>query len=309
MSSISRSTRAVAAAAGLLLACARSSPESEEPEFASADAAVQALVKAARSPDPEAFVAVLGADADDVVHTGDPVADRTGKERFVKEFEAHHALVESGSPDRLTLEVGADRSPFPIPLRKAGGGWSFDVDAGREEILDRRIGRNELSAMQSMLAYVDAQREYYAWNPDNDALHHFASRLASTPGKHDGLYWDVGPNERQSPLGALFADAQEEGYTPGGATPAPYHGYYFRALTGQGSHADGGAYDYVAQDRQIGGFALVASPADYGNSGVMTFLVNHEGVVFQKDLGEKTAELVAKMKVFDPDETWTRVKE
>jgi hypothetical protein len=197
---------------------------------------------------------------------------------------------------------------MPIPLVQDAAGWWFDASRGREEILNRRIGRNELSAVQVCLAYVDAQREYYVRDPDGDALLQYAQRFRSTPGKRDGLYWDAQPDEPPSPLGALVARAEAEGYPtkrPSGAR-IPYWGYYYRIVKAQGPHAPGGAYDYVVRGNMIGGFALVAYPAEYGASGVMTFIVSHDGVVYQKDLGPGTAAAARALTRFDPDPSWSR---
>jgi hypothetical protein len=188
--------------------------------------------------------------------------------------------------------VGKDNWPLPIPIVKDGAGWRFDTLAAKAEILNRRIGRNELSAIQAVQAYVDAQREYYLRNPQNDKLLHYAQRIISTQGKRDGLYYPTKSGEPPSPLGALFA---------GGRT---YHGYRYRILKQQGPDAPGGAYDYVAQGKMIGGFALVAYPASYGSSGVMTFLINHDGVVYEKDLGPDTAQSVQEITRFNPDKSW-----
>jgi hypothetical protein len=206
------------------------------------------------------------------------------------------------------LTVGRDEWPMPIPLVRDAAGWWFDTSRGREEILNRRIGRNELSAVQVCLAYVDAQREYYVRDPDGDALLQYAQRFRSTPGKRDGLYWDVRPDEAPSPLGALVARAEAAGYPtkrPSGGR-IPYWGYYYRIVKAQGSHAPGGAYDYVVRGNMIGGFALVAYPAEYGASGVMTFIVSHDGIVYQKDLGPGTAAAVRALTLFDPDPSWSR---
>ena len=211
-----------------------------------------------------------------------------------------------GEDGDTVLQVGADDWPFPIPLVKSDGGWRFDTAAGKDEILDRRIGANELSAIQACLAYVDAQREYYQRNPDHASLLHYAQKLASTPGKRDGLYCDTKPGEEESPLGTHFARAWANGYAAPGKG-APYHGYYFRLLTAQGPDAAGGAYDYLAHGELIGGFALVGYPAKWDNSGVMTFPVNHDGVVFENDLGPDTAAAAKAIKTFNPDDTWKRV--
>ena len=275
--------------------------------FPSPEAALAALVQAVRAGDAAALLRVLGPDARALIASGDEVADRRSRERFVHAYDDAHRLDEV-APGRLALTVGRDEWPMPIPLVQDAAGWWFDASRGREEILNRRIGRNELSAVQVCLAYVDAQREYYVRDPDGDALLQYAQRFRSTPGKRDGLYWDAPPDEPPSPLGALVARAEAEGYPakrPGGAR-VPYWGYYYRIVKAQGPHAPGGAYDYVVRGGMIGGFALVAYPAEYGASGVMTFIVSHDGVVYQKDLGPDTAAAARALTRFDPDPTWSR---
>ncbi|MFI5317233.1 MAG: DUF2950 domain-containing protein, partial [Myxococcota bacterium] len=194
---------------------------------------------------------------------------------------------------------------FAIPLVRKGDQWHFDAAAGRKEILARRVGRNELATIQVCLAYVDAQREYGSKDRNADGLFEYAKKFRSTPGQQDGLYWPAEPNEPESPLGEFVADARSEGYA-GKPAGTPYHGYLFKILTAQGPHAAGGAYDYLVRGRMLGGFALVAYPAQYGNSGVMTFLVNHDDVVYSKDLGPDTKKIAAAMKRFDPDSTWKK---
>src|SRR5262245_57754776 len=194
--------------------------------------------------------------------------------------------------------VGPDDFPLAIPIVPDGPSWRFDTAAGKEEILNRRIGQNELNTIQVCLAYVDAQREYYARDPDGNGLLQYSQAFASSKGRRDGLYWETKAGEAPSPLGALVSRARGQGYTKQSAGPVPYWGYYFRILTSQGKDAPGGAYDYLAQGRMIGGFALVAYPAQHGVSGVMTFIVNHDGVVYQKDLGRNTAEVARAMRQF-----------
>ncbi len=275
--------------------------------FASPEAAVQALIAAAKTGEPKALLPILGPEAKPIVDSGDPVADRDALADFVKGYEEANTL-EKTSETQVTLATGKDAWPLPIPIVKDDAGWRFDTEAGDDEILARRIGRNELSTIQVCLAFVDAQREYYDRDPEKSGLLHYASRVASSPGKRDGLYFPTQDGEDPSPLGELFAKARAEGYRKGEkGKPMPYHGYIFRLLDGQGPHATGGAYSYLANGKLLGGFALVAAPASYGNSGVMTFLVNHDGVVFEKDLGPNTAALASAIKLFDPDETWKRV--
>jgi hypothetical protein len=224
----------------------------------------------------------------------------------VQAYEEAHTLVQSGDT-KVMLQVGKDEWPFPIPLVKGSTSWRFDSKEGKEELLNRNIGRNELDVIQVCLAYVDAQREYYMRNPQGDALLQYASKFLSTQGKRDGLYWETTADEPPSPFGPLVARARGEGYKHAGRKPTPYHGYYYKMLTRQGPNAPDGAYDYVVRGKMIGGFAMVAYPAQYGSSGIMTFIVNHDGVVYEKDLGPNTTALAQSMTKFDPDETWKKL--
>lgn len=274
--------------------------------FGSPEDAAQALAAASRAGDVKSLESILGPGSASLLRSGDAVADRRGRERFAQAY-AEASRVERQGDAKAILLIGKDEWPMPIPLVKGEGGWRFDARQGREEVLNRRIGRNELSAVQAMLAYVDAQREYYLRNPRKDKLLHYAQKFDSTPGKRDGLYFPTKAGEPPSPLGPLFASARAQGYTKDGdGMPDPYHGYRYRILKRQGAEAPGGAYDYVVQGRMIGGFALIAWPASYGNSGVMTFIVNHDGVVYEKDLGPDTAQAAAKITRFNPDKTWKR---
>jgi hypothetical protein len=266
--------------------------------FASPEEAAQALVAAVRADDTAAILAVLGPDAKDVVRSGDAAVDKQARERFAKAWGEANKLERAGEAMALVV-IGKDGWIFPFPIVKEDASWHFDSSEGKEEILNRRIGRNELSAIKAVQAYVDAQREYYLRNPQRDKLLQYAQRFASSPGKRDGLYYPVKSGEPVSPLGPLF-----DGPKGGAAKRTPYHGYYYRILKGQGTEAKGGAYSYAAQGRMLGGFALVAWPAVYGNTGVVTFLVNHDGVVYQKDLGPGTAAAAARIKVFNPDKSW-----
>jgi hypothetical protein len=274
-------------------------------QFATPEKAVSALVKGAKSQDQKKLLTVFGPNGKAVVSSGDPVADANARDNFVSAYEAKHGLELEGDGSQ-TLVIGNDDWPFPIPLINKGGKWQFDTAAGLDEILSRRIGRNELAAIQVCLAYVQAQNEYASLDPAGLGPHVYAQRIVSKPGKKDGLYWPTGEGEPLSPFGDLAAKASAEGYKAG-QTPIPYHGYYYRILTRQGANAPGGAYNYLAQGKMIGGFALVAYPAQYGNSGIMTFIVNQDGTVFQKDLGPQTDKLARKIESFDPDQTWTKV--
>jgi len=276
--------------------------------FSSPEEGVKALIDAARKNDTKGILEILGADAKSIIESGDPVADNEGRQRFVKSYDEANKLVKSGEAE-MVLEVGKDEWPFPIPLVKETDGWRFDTQEGKEELINRRIGRNELDVIQVILAIVDAEREYYQRDPDGDKLLQYAQKLISTKGKRDGLYWETKPNEQPSPLGSLVAQARAEGYKGAGGKPIPYHGYYYKLLTGQGKDAPGGAYDYLVKGKMMGGFGVVAYPAQYGSSGIMTFIVNHDGVVYQKDLGPKTASIAQSMTKFNPDKSWTAVKQ
>ena len=274
--------------------------------FQSATEGVDQFVAAGRAKDMAALDKILGPDGRDILHSGDDQADRNTLDRFIAAYDAHHKLVQV-SPTRSNLVVGKDEWPMPIPLVKGPNGWSFDTAEGRTELLARRIGRNELSTIEACKAFVDAQREYAATDR-GDGLLDYAQRFVSTPGKQDGLYWPAKPGEPASPLGPLFVKAQAAGYAAGGkGKPQPFNGYYFRILTGQGPAAKGGAYSYMAHGKLMGGYALIARPATYGVSGVMTFIVNQDGDVFQKDLGPNTSAATAQIKTFDPGTGWKKV--
>ncbi len=273
-------------------------------DFSSADDAVAALLSAARDDSTKSLLHVLGNEAKPLIDSGDPVQDSNARRRFVAAFDAMHAL-EHGESGALTLVVGADQWPFPIPLVQKDSRWRFDGAAGAEEVVNRRIGGNELATIQSCLAFVDAEREYYMRNPQGAPLLQFAQKLVSSEGERDGLYWPTREAEVPSPLGASFAQARAEGYFSGASTrDDPYHGYLYKLLVAQGPNAEGGAYEYVVRGTMLGGFALLAFPADYGASGVMTFIVSHTGVVFSKDLGPDTAAAAAAIDIFDPDPSW-----
>jgi hypothetical protein len=271
--------------------------------FPNPDDAASALAAAVKSGAKQDMLKVLGADGEDIVDSGDDVADAAARGKFTAAYDAKHSVKMDGK--KATLIIGADDFPFPVPLVQAKSGWEFDSDEGRQEILYRRIGRNELDTIQTSLAFVDAEDEY-ADKDRGNGVGVYAQRIVSSPGKKDGLYWPSDAND--SPLGQLAADASAEGYKAGDE-PRPYHGYYYRILTQQGASAPGGAMSYIVDGKMIGGFALVAYPADYGNSGVMTFIVNHAGTVYQRDLGEDTTARVKSMTSFDPDKTWTKADE
>jgi hypothetical protein len=275
--------------------------------FASAEEAVKAAITAVKSNDDKEVLAIFGPEAKDVMFSGDPVADKQRREKFISAYDQKNSLAKEG--DKMVLSVGEKDWPFPIPLVKKGDQWFFDTKSGKEEILNRRIGQDELDTIQTMLAIVDAQREYAMYDRDGDGVLEYAEKFRSDPGKKNGLYWETKEGEEPSPLGALVAQAKAEGYKGGSKNnPVPVHGYYYLILKKQGKHASGGAFDYVVKGQMIGGFAVVAYPAKYGNSGVMTFLVNYEGVVYQKNLGKNTEKIAKAMKTFDPDKTWTKAQ-
>jgi Protein of unknown function (DUF2950) len=286
-----------------VLALAMASVANAQQSFKTAQEAVDALVSAAKTGDRKRILTVLGRDGADIVSSGDPIADASARNRMIESYDAKHQVVMEGT-DKAVLIIGQEDWPFPIPLVRKDSAWRFDTAAGREEILYRRIGRNELSAIETCLAYVDGQQEYAEQGVAGNGV--YAQRIVSRTGKKDGLYWPAQPSADESPLGELAASAAAEGYRVG-QQRAPYHGYYYKVLTRQGRNASGGALDYVVRGRMIGGFALVAYPAEYGNSGIMTFLVNHQGNVYEKDLGPNTARIAAGMTAFNPDNTWRRV--
>jgi hypothetical protein len=276
--------------------------------FATPEAAVRAFAAAMESNDENELLSIFGMAGKELISSGDPVRDKQRRETFIADYNRKNKLAQEGS--RMILNVGEKDWPFPIPLVKQGDQWFFDTKAGKEEILNRRIGENELSTVQTLLAIVDAQREYAMHDRNNDGIREYAEKFGSDPGKKNGLYWTTQPGEAPSPLGELVAEARAEGYRRSGTQqgPIPFHGYYFRILKKQGKHAAGGAFDYVVKNKMIGGFAVVAYPAAYGSSGVMTFIVSHEGMVYQKDLGKNTAKTATAMTSFDPDKTWKKVE-
>ena len=271
--------------------------------FDTPDQAADALVSALRTWSRDQFKTLLGSEAEEEIGSGDDVADRNDAQRFLKAYDERHHL-ETEKDGRVTLVVGSDDWPLPIPIVKENDKWRFDGEAGREEIINRRIGRNELDVIEVCRAFVDAQKEYALANPNNSPVNEYARRFLSDDGKKNGLYWPTAEGEMPSPLGPFVAAAVEQGYSAAapkaGDEPRPYHGYCYHMLTAQGPGAKGGAMDYIVNGRMIGGFAAVAYPADYGNSGIMTFIVNQDGVVYQKDLGDDTEKMAKAMQSFDP---------
>lgn len=294
-------------AASLVLAPVRAAGQQH---FQSPEAGLKSLIDAVKANDRDRLLAIFGHDADDLVFSGDEVADREAMAHFVRETKQRTNLVKVDEAT-VIIQFGKDDASFPIPLVKDGSGWRFDTAAGKEEMLNRRIGRNELQAIAVCHAYVDAQREYASKDRNGTGVREYAQKFRSAPGKQDGLYWEVSANEAQSPMGPWVAMATSEGYAHKGpdTEPMPFHGYFFRILTAQGPHAPEGARSYIADGHMTGGFALVAYPAQHGSGGVMTFMVNQLGIVFQKDLGNKTAEIAAAMTQYDPDDSWHPVEE
>ena len=275
--------------------------------FASPEDAVHALTVAVNNHDSAALAAIFGPGFD-TIESPDPVQEQNELTAFGQRLNASHNI-ERTATNQCILEVGEDRWPFAIPIvQKEGGSWFFDTDAGDDELLNRRIGRNELDALKSVRVYVDAQREYASKDRKGDQVLEYAQKLVSSPGAKDGLYWPTGDDGEISPLGPFYAEAQSRGYfkkTAETEGPQPFHGYLFKILTRQGKNAPGGKYDYIINGHMIGGFALVAWPAEYGNSGIMTFIVNQQGRVYQQDLGAKTDKVAPDIKAYDPGPGWT----
>lgn len=270
--------------------------------FSSFKEAVEAFVGAIRSGNSTELLAILGTGSEQIISSGDEVADKAERQRFIEKYDLKHSLSESG-PHQLTLNIGQEEWPLPIPLVELKGKWYFDGAAGKDEILYRRIGHNEIAAIGVCRGVVAAQHDYAASAHDDVRAGNYAQRIVSEPGKQNGLYWEVKQGEPLSAAGPLLARAAEEGYDASkGRTP--YHGYLYHLLNGQGPHAKGGAKPYVIDGKMSGGFGLVAYPSDYRVSGVMTFIVNEDGVIYQKDLGEKTSEVAGKMSEYDPDSSW-----
>ncbi len=274
--------------------------------FPSAAEASKALITALQTNDQPALLSILGADAKEIVSSGDEVEDKNNRAAFVQRYQQMHRLITE--PDgSTTLYIGAENWPTPIPLVHKGSAWYFDTAAGKQEILYRRVGRNELAAIQVCRELVDAEKEYYAQPHDGDAGKQYAQKLYSDPNKHNGLYWEPAPGEAESPIGPLVASAADEGYTQGPAQqPEPFQGYYFGVLTGQGASAPGGARSYIVDGKMTGGFAFLAYPAEYRSSGVMTFIVDQDAIVYEKDLGPRTAEIAKTLTQYDPDATWRK---
>ncbi|MGZ4841776.1 MAG: DUF2950 domain-containing protein [Candidatus Angelobacter sp.] len=311
--------------AGTLPANSATSVEGKQSMFATPEEARQALMNAAKAKDQASLADIFGPDYDKLL-SGDAIQDNRELEQFAAALDQSAKLEPAPGGEKVTLTIGADNWPFPIPITKQGDKWRFDTAAGRDELLNRRIGENELSAISTCRAYALAQWEYFTeGDHDNDGVAEYAQHFSSTPGQKDGLYWETAEGEKLSPMGALVAAARLEGYPVGQRKNAasaaagkddaatrqrtPYHGYYFKILKSQGPHAPGGKYDYVINGNMIAGYALIAYPDKWGSSGVMTFIVNQQGRVYQKNLGADTEKVAAGIKAYDPDATWKLVKE
>ncbi len=299
----------VVAVAMLLLGAFSASLAAGTPQksFPSPEEAVKSLVAAVRANDEKEMFAILGPGSRELISSGDEVADRAGREKFLKAYDQLNGL-QKETGDTMVLHIGADNWTMPIPIIKKGTTWLFDIDKGKKEILNRRIGRNELHVIEVLYAYVDAQHEYASKDCRGGGKVEFAQKLISTEGNRDGLYWEAKEGEEESPFGPLIAQATREGYNKKSSL-SPFHGYYFKILKGQGKHAEGRRYNYVVKGKMILGFAIVAYPAEYGNSGVMTFMLNQEGTIYEKNLGKNTRRTAETIKIFDPDKTWTKVRE
>lgn len=280
--------------------------QSNEKTFASPGDAVLALYNAVKSNNQQALSAIFGSNSGPILHTGDDVADKNMATNFIKRYDEMHRVVVE--PDQTAaLYIGADNWPLPIPIVKnSSGAWYFDTEAGAKEILYRRVGRNENDAIEVLYTLVDAQREYASATRDGNNTKHYAVKFLSDEGKQNGLYWKTGDNDPPSPIGPLIVEAAGEGYNLKQGQQAPFHGYYYRMLTRQGPAAKGGAKDYLVNGQLTRGFAFVAYPAEYRNSGVMTFIVNQDGVVYEKDLGQDTAKTASAMTEFNPDQGWIK---
>ena len=313
---MSRATHRIAITARLVLlvlivplfACNRSDKPSFR-LFASPEDAGTALLGAAKSGDQNAALAIFGPESKEIIFSGDGVQDKAAIDKFNEAYGVMHRWRKMQDGTQVLL-IGADNFPFPIPLKKSDDGqWFFDTAAGKDEILSRRIGRNELAVIEVCGAVADAQAEYFSQPHDGGSKGQFALKFISDTGKQNGLYWEAPEGHPKSPLGPLAAFATAEGYSTKPNSHIPFHGYYFHMLTRQSAHAQGGAKDYVVNGKTVGGFAYVAYPAEYGNSGIMTFIINQDGVLLQKDLGTTTTETATAMSEFDPDADWRAVEQ
>jgi len=270
----------------------------QQETFSTPEQAAKALADANRNGNDDELLKILGPESADLIHSGDPVADSEAQKKFAAAYDAAHEW-ELSSDHKEVLLVGTEKWPLPLPLVHEGDKWRFDATSGRQEIINRRIGHNELNVIKVCRAYVEAQADFANVNPGK---HEYAQKFTSAAGQHDGLYWPVAEGEKESPLGTLMASAEAEGYA--GDKHVPYHGYFYKILKSQGANAHGGAKEYIVKDHMTGGFALLAYPAKYGDSGIKTFIVNQNGIVHEKDLGPQTAEVAKQITAYDPDKTW-----
>ena len=302
-----KQTVLLAAFAGLLAACSKQdTPDIPESRlFATPEAAVDAFVTALEGKDKQALMTIFGPEGNRLLSSGDAVADAADRDDFLQAYRDRHAIIAEG--ELRILNVGVNDWPLPIPLASQGGKWYFDTEAGAEELINRRIGENELGVISAAHGFVDAQKEYASMGRDGDEPGVYASKIISDPGSQNGLYWETAEGEPESPIGPFVAAAAAEGYDA--ATAEAYHGYRYRMLYKQGGNAPGGPREYFNNGRLTDGFALLAWPAEYGASGMKTFIVNQDGVVYEKDLGPETATAVATIESFDPDASWMKVEE
>lgn len=285
------------------------SQEEGQQTFTTPQDADKALYDGAKAADKDALLKVLGSSASGVLSSGDEVQDKQTRDFFTERYEQMHRWGKEAN-GTLVLYVGAENWPFPMPLTKASSGaWFFDSKNGAEEILYRRIGKNELATMRVSKMLFDAQKQYFEQSHDGDATHQYAQKVLSDPGKQNGLYWKVEEGQPESPIGPLVAYATGEGYGGQHDTPQPFHGYFYKIVNAQGANAKGGAKNYIVNGKMTAGFAVLAYPAEYRNSGVMTFMFNQDGILYEKDLGENTAEVAGQIKAFNPDSTWDTVTE
>jgi hypothetical protein len=293
----------------LLALVAQGCKSSNQTAYSTPQAAVDALVSAARSDNTDQLKAMFGPDAMEVLSSGDAVADEQARKRFLERYDQKHELVGGQEgPQSMQLLIGSDDWPFAIPIVMHKGAWVFDTEKGYQEIINRRVGRNEHDAVQVCLAIADAQREYAERDPAGKGIPVYAQKIVSDPGQKNGLYWPTKDGEKSSPLGELAAEASAEGYKAKQGQRIPYHGYYYRMLMKQGASADGGAREYLVNGVMIGGFAVIAWPAEYDSSGVMTFIVNQDAQVYEQDFGVNTAKTVSEITTYDPGEGWRKVE-
>ncbi len=298
----------VATVVVLLLTGSSSAQQSNEKTFASPGAAALALYTAVKAHDAQTVGSIFGSNSSEILHTGDDVADRNMADNFVRRYEQMHRVV--AEPDQtVTLYIGAENWPLPIPIVKnSSGAWYFDTESGKQEILQRRVGTNENDAIEVIYSLVEAQENYASEPRNGETSKHYALKFLSEDGKQNGLYWKTADNDSPSPIGPLLVSAASEGYKVQNGQNTPFHGYYYRMLTKQGSAAKGGALDYVVNGKLTRGFAFIAYPAEYRNSGVMTFIVNQTGIIYQQDLGAQTADIASAMQEYNPGRGWQPVE-